>query len=254
MIKATTVAKLGLVGLLGFAAALPAATGTEKTASAGDKPEIAGSWEIIGKGDDGSKYTGSATITKIGGDMYKGKWTIGSTTFHQVCFRDDDSFSCGWAEKEGKAHVVAYLVNHADYSWDGVWFGPGDTKLGKEVITPKGKVDKKTLSGNYSITKGENPDGSKYSGSVKIAHTPDIDEEAYDVIWQIGSTKIDGVGIRNHDGDDDDIVGVGFTDDPKAGFGALVYAIQGNGKTMKGPWVQEIKGSVTSGDETMKKK
>ena len=50
--------------------------------------DVTGSFAIAGAGADGKQYTGNANISKIGGEMYKGTWVIGSTNFESICFRD----------------------------------------------------------------------------------------------------------------------------------------------------------------------
>jgi hypothetical protein len=242
--------KLGAVVGLGFVAAVPAITQMpEKEAKAGDKPNIEGNYTIAGKGDDGTSYTGTGTISLIGGMMYNAKWNIGDNTFKGVCFRDDDDLSCGWAIKDKDANVVAYLVK--DDGLDGVWFESGGTKLGNEYLTPNGKV-KKNLNGKYSISKGKNPDGSAYSGSAVVTNLSDVGDAVYQFDWVIGSAKIRGVGVRNVDAGEDDVLSVGFADTGKE-YGALQYDISNNGKSLVGHWVQSINGTVSDGKETMTK-
>ena len=243
--------KLAAIVGVGVVAALPAITQLpEKTASAGDKSNIEGNFAIKGEGDDGEKYTGAGTISLIGGNMYNAKWTIGSNTFTGVCFRDDDDLSCGWATKAKDANVVAYLVKPDGL--DGVWFETGGTKLGTEYLKPKGSA-KKNLDGNYNISIGKNPDGSAYSGSVVVKQMADIGEAVYKFQWTIGGNKQDGIGVRNIDAGEDDVISVGFADSGKE-FGALQYDISSNGKTLTGHWVQSIDGKVSDGKETMTKK
>lgn len=245
--------KLGLLVALGFAAAVPGATViTERSANAADKPEITGSYKLAGAGADGLKYTGTAVISKIGGDMYNGKWTIGETTFSGICFRDDDDLSCGWSDKVKDAHdlgVVAYLVK--DDGLDGVWFEAGGTKLGNEFLSPK-KTNAATLAGTYTITKGKNPDGSAYSGSCTVKQMTAVSKDAYDFAWNIGGTPIHGVGIRNSDAGQDDVISVGFSD-AGGSFGALQYNVVKGGKVLAGSWVQLIGAKLSNGTETATK-
>lgn len=244
--------KLGSMVVLGAVAAIPSVTVTPvKEANAGDKPNIVGSYNIKGVGDDGSKYTGVGTISLIGGDMYHAKWVIGGNTFTGACFRDDDDLSCGWAVKEKDANVVAYLVKPEGL--DGVWFEDnGQTKLGTEFLTPKGKMNVKTAAGKYDITTGKNPDGSKYSGSAVVKQLGSIGDEAYEFDWVIGGSAVKGIGVRNTDAGEDDVLSVGFADSGNS-YGALQYDIGSNGKKLDGHWVQSINGKVSDGVEAMTK-
>jgi hypothetical protein len=237
-----TVLKLGGVVLAGVAFALPTASVTETVAEANAGPDIAGSYSIAGEGG-GVKYTGTATISKIAGSMLKGKWSIGDNTFLGVGFQDDDDFSCGWSTKEKDANVVAYLVR--EDGLDGVWFEEGDTALGLEYLQPVGKM-KKDLGGNYTIgsmkdgkwsAKGKQPNGDPYTGSVVVKKRGEIGEGVYQFTWKFGANTEDGVGVRNVDSGQDDVISVGFADKADT-FGALQYNIQKGGKVLLGTWVQ----------------
>lgn len=239
--------KIAALGLVVTAASFPAMR--ELDAHAGTAPSIEGTFALQGKGDDGSKYNGTATITKIGGDMYTASWKIGANAFHGNCFRDDDDLSCGWALKPKDANVVAYLVQSDGL--DGVWFGAGNNKLGKEYLKAT-STPKANLSGNYTIAKGENPDGSKYSGSVKLTQLTDLGEADYRFDWVIGGSKIQGLGVRNTDAGQDDVISVGFS---SAGgdCGALQYNIDAKGTVLKGRWIQSIGGKIADGEEIASK-
>ena len=246
-----TMLKLGAIAMLGFAAAIPSMDGETvvKEAQASDGPEITGSFTLAGQGDDGVKYTGTATITKIGGAMYNGKWNIGENTFMGVCFKDDDDLSCGWATKAKDANVVAYLVK--EDGLDGVWFESGGTKLGTEYLKPKGKA-KKNLDGTYNIAIGKNPDGSAYSGTVVVKQMTAVGDSVYHFQWNIGTLTQEGIAVRNVDAGQDDVISAGFADSGKE-YGALQYNIIKNGKVLDGHWVQVINGTTTDGKEKMTK-
>ena len=244
--------KLGAIAVLGFAAAIPSVKGesTVKVAEASDGPEITGNYSLAGVGDDGVKYTGTANIKKIGGAMYKGVWSIGDNTFTGECFRDDDDLSCGWATKAKDANVVAYLVK--DDGLDGVWFADGDTKLGTEYLIPTGKM-KKNLEGSYKITKGKGGDGTAYNGTVVVKNMTDIGDAVFKFTWTINGAKQEGIGVRNIDAGQDDVLSVGFADVGAKEYGALQYNIIKGGKVLDGHWVQVINGTTSDGKEKMTK-
>jgi hypothetical protein len=54
--------------------------------------------------------------------------------------------------------------------------------------TSEGPAD---LSGVYRVT-GTNPDGRPYHGTLTI----EVRGEAYLLVWEVGSTSIEGVGLR----------------------------------------------------------
>jgi len=211
-----------------------------------DKVGIEGSFKIKGRGEnDKNDYTGTAVISKIGGDMYNGTWKIGSNSFKGICFRDDDQLSCAWAVKTEGLGVVAYLVK--DDGLDGVWFQTGGSKLGKEYLKPTAKMNKK-VHGAFNIAKGENPDGSKYSGTVAVDL---VQDGVYTFKWVIGGTKIKGLGIRLTGGDDD-VIATAF--ETGGDYGALQYKISDNGKELTGAWAQSLSGKISKGAETLAKK
>lgn len=212
---------------------------------------IVASYAIAGETEGGKKWTGIATIAKIGGDMYSATWKLGQSTFYGECFRDDDTLSCGWALKKKDANVMAYLV--AADGLDGVWFGDGDAKLGKELLSPANHGSMgKTPAGSYTITKGENGDGSKYSGSATITQKTDLGQGFFQLEWVIGGSKSYGLGVRNLGRGEDDILTVSFVDQP-GDYGAVQYTIDAAGKVLSGTVIESIGGRVSSGKETLTK-
>jgi len=213
--------------------------------AAGDSADIVGTYEIAGKNPDGGKYKGSATISKIGGSMYKGKWKIGSTNWEGVMFRDKNVLSCGSAPKHDTG-VVAYLVNKTNL--DGVWFEENDTKIGKEILSaPK---DIEDLTGTYGINTGETPAKKKYTGTVKITK---YKSGVYGLTWKFGTTTNVGLGLRSQHlpAAAQDLLSVGFNSAGDATV--LQYVILDDGKTLAGHWAMPSKGGgePSWGKETM---
>jgi hypothetical protein len=210
--------------------------------------DLAGTWGVAGKTDAGKKYKGTATITKIGGSMYKAKWVIAGETQNGIAFKDGNVLSCGWAPKNDLG-VAAYLVKNGVL--DGVWFEEQHTSLGNEIL--KGPANKDTLSGLYTITKGEMPGTKKkYDGTVDISI---YKSGVYKITTHSGTATIKGLGLRsNHfPGSDTDVLSTGFNDSGDAGV--LQYIIYEGGKTMVGHWAIPPKGGGEPGwgKETMVK-
>jgi len=199
--------------------------------------DVTGAYAINGAGSDGKQYTGTATISKIGGEMYKGNWVIGSTNFQSICFRDEDILSCGWSGKHDLG-VVAYLVK-PDNSLDGVWFEEQNTSIGKEFLVGGNN----NLLGTYVIKNGETPSKKKYTGTVEISFASGV----YKLKWKTGKTTFEGLGIRNGD-----VLTAGFND--SGDFGVLQYRIKNNGKMLTGQWAQSKQSVAGLGIETLSKK
>ncbi|MBL8722355.1 MAG: hypothetical protein JNL79_40610 [Myxococcales bacterium] len=214
-------------------------------AAAGDESvNIEGAFKVTGVGADGGEYTGSATLKKIGGQMFKGTWNLGKK-FEGVCFRDGSVLSCGWSAKHDLG-VMAYLVKD-NGDLDGVWFEEGNTTIGKEYLVGGNG----NLLGNYTIKTGEEPPkgGAKaktYSGTVKVGFHNGV----YTFDWNFGGgKKLSGLGLR-----DGDVVSVGFND--TGNYGVLQYDIKGGaGKktTLVGRWVESGTSNKGPGAETMVK-
>ena len=154
-------------------------------------------------------------------------WTIAGEKQEGIIFKDGNVLSCGWSPKH-ELGVVAYLVKQG--LLDGVWFEEQNTSLGNEIL--KGPATKDTLSGLYTITKGEMPKTKKkYGGSVDITI---YKSGVYKLTWKLGSQTVKGLGLRsNHfEGSDTDVLSAGFNADGDAGV--MQYIIYGDGKSMKG--------------------
>jgi hypothetical protein len=105
----------------------------------------------------------------------------------------------------------------------------------------------KKVHGAFDISKGENPDGTKYKGSAVVDL---VQDGVYTFKWTIGGTKIKGLGIRLTGGDDD-VIATAF--DTGGDYGALQYKIAENGKELSGAWAQSLSGKIIKGSETLSK-
>jgi hypothetical protein len=225
----------------------PPAGATNTAPPTSPPPSIAGSYTLKGEGNDGVKYTGTGTMSLIGGAMYNAKWVIGANTFTGVCVKETWALVCAWAVKAKDANVISYLCPPSDLL-DGVWFESGGTKLGEEKLAPIGKP-RKDGSGKYTITTGQNPDGSTYMGSLMITTASTVCAACYKLEWTIGSGTQVGLGLRPAFGDS--ILGAAFADSGKE-YGVIVYRI-GTGKVLTGEWLQSIESALSGGKETMTK-
>lgn len=216
------------------AQSLPKTAGSEMGGATFD---VVGSFKIAGAGADGKQYVGTAVISKIGGEMYKGTWTIGGSSMSTgICFRDEDILSCGWSAKHDLG-VVAYLVKD-DNSLDGVWFEEQHSVLGKEFLVGGNN----NLLGTYTIKTGETPEKKKYTGTVEIG----VKGGVYQLKWKTGGGSFEGLGLRNGD-----VLTAGFNN--SGDFGVLQYRIKKGGKVLTGQWAQTKQSASGAGIETLTK-
>lgn len=218
----------------------------DSAAPSGDGINVVGSYKVKGAGPDGKAYGGNGTIAKIAGQMYNVTWVLGGITYKGIAFRDGDVLSCGWAEQKPGGDnvrdlgVVAYLVKNDGSTLDGVWFEPGETSLGKEVLSGGSS----NLVGFYKIVDGEQPTThKKYTGSVTIG----LKSGVFNVTWNFGGSTSKGLGIRNGD-----VLSVAFSD-LGGQFGVLQYRISDGGKVLSGQWAQSGQTLAGTGTETMTK-
>ena len=214
--------------------------------NAKDGIDIVGSYGLRGAGPDGKTYSGSGTVSRIGGEMYNASWLIGGVTYKGIAFRDGDVLSCGWTEQKGGGDnnrdlgVIAFLVKDDGNTLDGVWFEPDETTLGKETLSGGSG----SLTGLYQITAGETPTThKKYTGTVNIA----LKSGVFNMTWNIGGGTSRGLGIRNGD-----VLSAAFTDQPHL-FGVLQYRITKGGAELTGQWAQSGQATAGTGTETMTK-
>lgn len=238
---------------------------TFAASASGQLPAITGDYGLSGTGA-GVKYTGTATIMKIGGEMYRAKWTIGARAFSGVCFREQQSLSCASCPANMVPTVVSYLATAKGL--DGVFFTASFNQLGKEILTPKGyreatkevpgskgQMNPVTLVGEFDV-KGVNPDKSPYAGAASVRQLYAFSPYTYEFDWTLGALRLHGVGVRDVTGSP--IVAAQCSGPSAAAVNAastvaLVYAIDIKGRVLTGAWTQLISGAVTAGTETMTK-
>ena len=217
---------LGLV-VLGMLAVQPAASAAPKTEKSEkeDAREVTGSWSIAGVAPDGKAYSGTATVARIGGEMYRTTWTVAGKILHGLCFRDGDVMSCGSSPSKDLG-VMAYLIRD-DATLDGVWFEENHGSLGVERLSG----GPQTLGGSWTIKHGESPNKTKYGGTVEI----EVRSSVYTLSWHLGSSvskhTFKGIGLRSGD-----VLSVGFNDGTE--FGVAQYRVSKSGRILSGTSTQ----------------
>ncbi len=83
----------------------------------------------------GKGYSGKVEIHPHG-DVFDVTWTVGKSSYSGVGIKKADLLVVGWGDAGKGAGVVLYVKG--DKKLDGVWSGPGETKVGKEVLELRG--------------------------------------------------------------------------------------------------------------------
>lgn len=98
------------------------------------------------------------------------------------------------------------------------------------------RADTMTLASTYKVS-GTNPDGSAYTGTVKIKILSDT---TFAITWDIGGTEYKGFGMRLNDN-----LSATYTMDGEPGL--VMYKVDGNG--LNGLWA--IRGRDGNGTEKL---
>ncbi len=197
-----------------------------------DPDGIAGAYHIAaGHNPNGTTYAGDVAIAKQGG-VYQLSWTIGgSAAYAGVGLHVGDVLGVGWGPG-GAPAVVVYRVNGGKLS--GTWAAGARAGVGEEDLDgPAG------LSGTYRITRGKNPDGSSYTGSVTIKPHGKL----YQLAWSIPGTSYAGVGILKGD-----VLSVGWGSGSVPGV--VAYAV--GAQSLDGVWANP--GDTSQGSERLERK
>ncbi len=186
---------------------------------------LTGSYSVSGSNPDGTRYSTSLEVSRSA-DTYRFVWGaetvgVGVVVGDQVAVAYG-SAACG---------VVAYTVGK-DGDLDGIWATRG-SRLGNEYASS-------TSAGPYQVA-GRNPDGSRYSGTLKVFTVG----PAYSLEWLIGESRYVGLGIRQGR-----LLAVAYGSDS---CGVAVYTVSAGG-TLEGDWtaydVYARNGKQGAGTET----
>lgn len=89
-----------------------------------------GTYDVQGTSPDGSKYTGTVTITQTG-ETFKMIWKIGSDTYRGTAIGDKDFLAVSYTS--GSDTGLA-LYGADGGNWKGIWTYAGGTKIGSEML------------------------------------------------------------------------------------------------------------------------
>lgn len=161
-------------GLAGIAAVVLSSTLTNSAAQ--ERLQFAGTYNIKGKGTDGTAYTGTMTIAPYG-DGYRLAQRFGDETYRGIATDIGDNLGVALLSG-GKPQVTIYRVTSGN-TMTGFWQDYDNQKEGTEEATVSGATAfsgaSKVLaaatwnySGTYGIN-GKNPDGSAYTGTMVVS-------------------------------------------------------------------------------------
>jgi hypothetical protein len=143
---------------------------------------VAGIYRVSGTNPDGSRYRGMTSVSLSGG-VYRFTWWIGNDVFHGTGRLGGRMLIVDW---NSTAPVIYTLKGNGVL--DGDWAdGTATETLEPFALAAYGSAPR--LAGNYRVS-GHNPDGSAYSGTLKI--TPAAG--GYHVRWNVAGQVYEGFG------------------------------------------------------------
>jgi hypothetical protein len=89
-----------------------------------------GTYDVQGTSPDGSKYSGTVTITETG-QTFKMVWKIGSDTYTGTAIGNKDFLAVSYTS--GSDTGLA-LYGAEGGNWKGIWTYAGGTKMGSELL------------------------------------------------------------------------------------------------------------------------
>jgi hypothetical protein len=143
---------------------------------------LAGIYRASGTNPDGSRYRGMTSVS-ISGGVYRLTWWIGNDVFHGTGRLGGRMLIVDW---NSTAPVIYTLKGNGVL--DGEWAdGTATETLEPFALAAYGTTPR--IAGDYRVS-GHNPDGSGYSGTLKI--TPA--SGGYHVRWDVAGQVYDGFG------------------------------------------------------------
>jgi hypothetical protein len=88
-----------------------------------------GSYDVEGTNPDGSKYTGSVTVSRTG-QTYRVIWRIGNTRYNGTAIGDKDFLAISY-QSGSQSGLALYGADGDD--WKGIWTYSGGTSVGAEL-------------------------------------------------------------------------------------------------------------------------
>jgi hypothetical protein len=93
------------------------------------------SYNVAGTNLDGSKYSGTATITLTSDSTCTIEWVTGGSSSSGICMKYENAFAAGYTIGKDVGLVVYEILS--DGSLHGMWTIAGANGSGTEVLTPQ---------------------------------------------------------------------------------------------------------------------
>jgi len=184
----------------------------------------------------GAMVTGTVNLKKIGGEMYTATRVVGGATQRLVCLRAGSDLSCARSDKTN-VQLYTYLVQPPAMS--GPSFSMGDLATGSETLTNTNP--KSTFGGVYGVS-GKSGGGQSYTGTAYVDMLP-VASYALTIKWVLSGTTVVGVGLRNAQVGEPDLVSVAESTTGTV-VAAMQLSISVDGKTLTGGFV-EVPGTAS---------
>jgi hypothetical protein len=97
--------------------------------------DIGGSYQVAGKGFDGSAYRGTAEISRTSDVTCEIVWNTGGQVSKGICMRQGDTFAASYVM--GNAIGMAIYRVQADGTLAGTWTVSGQNGVGEELLIPQ---------------------------------------------------------------------------------------------------------------------
>jgi hypothetical protein len=205
---------------------------------------ILGEWQIMeAKNTQGQSYFGTVSIQPLGLSAYLLNWKTSAGDYTGLGLMQGTQLCVGWGVQNVPFGVVIYKIESDKLI--GAWTATGqDGRVGVEVATRvrAGIDSEQYIEGKYDVY-GENPiANAAYEGIITITRNSDAD--MYDLAWNLGTTKYNGIGLRKGNYL---YVGWGFNE----AFGVIVYEMAQRSQA-QGTWA--LPKTNTTGIENIRKK
>jgi hypothetical protein len=157
---------------------------------------LLGEWQILeAKNTQGQSYFGSLSVQPLGLSAYLVDWKTSAGDYIGLGLMQGEQMCVGWGTTAAPFGVVIYKIESDKLI--GAWTATGqEGRVGVEVASRvrAGIDSERYIEGRYEVI-GENPiTNTGYEGSLTV--TRNNDAEMYDLAWQMGSVRYNGIGLR----------------------------------------------------------
>lgn len=157
---------------------------------------LLGEWFILeAKNTQGQSYFGTVNVQPLGLSAYLLSWKTSAGDYTGLGLMQGTQMCVGWGVPNVPFGVVVYKIESDKLV--GAWTASGqEGRVGVEVATRvrAGIDSERYIEGKYEVF-GENPvTQSGYEGTITVTRNSDAD--MYDLAWELGSTRYNGVGLR----------------------------------------------------------